>query len=184
MRVSKEQAATNRARILSEAAKMFRERGLAGTGVDALAAAAGMTHGSLYSQFGSKERLAAEALSHAFEGSAARSEQAVDIAGYVASYLSARHRDQPGTGCVLATLGPEVARQDGALRTSFTAGLRRMIARIGRLLPERRDREDEALGVAATLVGAMVLARAVDDPALSERILAAGRAAAERRVEG
>jgi TetR/AcrR family transcriptional repressor of nem operon len=184
MRVSKEQAATNRERILTEAARMFRERGLAATGVDALAAAAGMTHGSLYSQFGSKERLAAEALSHAFEGSAARSDQVTDVAGYAASYLSSRHRDQPGSGCVLATLGPEVARQDGALRTSFTAGLRRMIARIERLLPERRDREDEALAAAAALVGAMVLARAVDDPALSERILAAGRAAAGKLAKG
>ena len=59
MRVSKEQAAQNRARILAEAARLFRERGLSGVGVDALTEAAGLTHGSLYSQFGSKERLAA-----------------------------------------------------------------------------------------------------------------------------
>ena len=55
MKASKEQAAENRARILNESARLFRERGLSGVGVDALAAAAGMTHGSLYSQFGSKE---------------------------------------------------------------------------------------------------------------------------------
>ena len=65
MRVSKEQAAGNRERILTEAARLFRERGLSGVGVDALTEAAGLTHGSLYSQFGSKERLAAEALDHA-----------------------------------------------------------------------------------------------------------------------
>ena len=72
MRVSKEKAAANRERILSEAARLFRERGLAGVGVDALADAAGLTHGSLYSQFGSKERLAAEALGHALATSSAR----------------------------------------------------------------------------------------------------------------
>ena len=61
MRVSKEKAAENRERILTEAARLFREHGLSGVGVDALTDAAGLTHGSLYSQFGSKERLAAEA---------------------------------------------------------------------------------------------------------------------------
>ena len=65
MRVSKEKAAENRERILTEAAWLFREHGLSGVGVDALTNAAGLTHGSLYSQFGSKERLAAEALNHA-----------------------------------------------------------------------------------------------------------------------
>ena len=65
MRVSKEKAGENRERILTEAARLFREHGLSGIGVDALTDAAGLTHGSLYSQFGSKERLAAAALSHA-----------------------------------------------------------------------------------------------------------------------
>src|SRR6516225_9624461 len=72
MRVSKKKAAENRERILAEAARLFRERGLSGVGVDALTDAAGLTHGSLYSQFGSKERLAAEALSHALSTSFAR----------------------------------------------------------------------------------------------------------------
>ena len=67
MRVSKEKAAENRERILTEAARLFREHGLSGVGVDALTDAAGLTHGSLYSQFGSKDRLAAEALSHALD---------------------------------------------------------------------------------------------------------------------
>lgn len=178
MRVSKQQAAANRERILDEAARLFRERGLAGVGVDALTAAAGLTHGSLYSQFGSKERLAAEAMRHALAGSAARSDQMADLTAYAESYLSTRHRDAPGKGCVLATLAPEAARQDGPVRESVTAGVRRMAARIAALLTGRRRSDEEAaLGVAATLVGAMVLARAVDDPALSERILAAGRAA-------
>jgi len=72
MRVSKEKAAQNRERILTEAARLFREHGLSGIGVDALTDAAGLTHGSLYSQFGSKERLAVEALGYALSTSSAR----------------------------------------------------------------------------------------------------------------
>ena len=93
MRVTKEKAAENRARILGAAARLFRERGLSGVGVDALGEAAGMTHGSLYSQFGSKERLAAEALAEALSRSASKAalEDAAPgegaLRGLVARYL-------------------------------------------------------------------------------------------------
>ena len=183
MRVSKERAAENRARILTAAARLFRERGLSGVGVDALGEAAGMTHGSLYSQFGSKERLAAEALTEALARSAGKAvlKDAAPgegaLRGFVARYLSVRHRDEPGQGCALAALGCEIPRQPSAVRRAFTEGLLATVGRIARLLPQRRrqPREDDALAVMAALVGALVLARAVDDPALSERILAAAR---------
>ena len=132
MRVSKEQAAENRARILAETARMIREAGIGGVGVDALTRAAGLTHGSLYSQFGSKERLVAEALAHALEnsGDKTRKELAAggSLATVVARYLSPAHRDAPGGGCALAAIGPEAARQGGSVRRVFTArrqGLRR-----------------------------------------------------------
>jgi TetR/AcrR family transcriptional repressor of nem operon len=182
MRVSKEKAAENRTRILTEAARLFRERGLSGVGVDALTEAAGLTHGSLYSQFGSKERLAAEALAHALASSPAHriseSEEAAlgsDLARFVSRYLSARHRDAPGSGCALAALGCEVPRQGPAVRQAFTRGLRAIVARLVAVLPARKHQapEDEALAVVATLVGGLILARAVDDTALSDRILAA-----------
>jgi TetR/AcrR family transcriptional regulator, transcriptional repressor for nem operon len=184
MRVTKEKAAENRARILAAAARLFRERGLSGVGVDALGEAAGMTHGSLYSQFGSKERLAAEALAEALARGASKTalEDAAPgsgaLSGFVARYLSARHRDEPGQGCALAALGCEIPRQPPAVRRAFTEGLQATVERLARLLPaggRRRAREEEALAVMAALVGALVLARAVDDPALSERILAAAR---------
>ena len=183
MRVTKEKAAENRARILGAAARLFRERGLSGVGVDALGEAAGMTHGSLYSQFGSKERLAAEALTEALARSAGKAvlEDAAPgegaLRGFVARYLSARHRDEPGQGCALAALGCEIPRQPPAVRRAFTEGLRTTVGRIARLLPEgrRQAQEEEALAVMASLVGALVLARAVDDPALSGRILAAAK---------
>ena len=101
MRVSKEQAAENRARILAETARMIREAGIGGVGVDALTQAAGLTHGSLYSQFGSKERLVAEALAEALDNSGDKDVRKDLAPGgglctVVARYLSARHRDAPG----------------------------------------------------------------------------------------
>jgi len=183
VRVSKEQAAENRARILTEAARLFRERGLSGVGVDALTEAAGLTHGSLYSQFGSKERLAAEALEAAMAGTAlARIPDDAGpeaLAGIVANYLSPAHRDRPGKGCAFAALGCDVARQGPALREVFTGGIRMAAKRLAMLLPGRRRQasEDRALALLSAMVGALILARAVDDPALSDRILAATRTA-------
>ena len=175
MRVSKEKAAANRERILSEAARLFRERGLSGVGVDALTDAAGLTHGSLYSQFGSKERLAAEALGHALATSSARMSEAASLDDYITRYLSADHRKRRGDGCVMAALGGEVPRHGAAIRHSFTQAVRATTKRIAGLMPGRREREDEALAAVATMVGALTLARAVDDPELSDRILAAAR---------
>jgi TetR/AcrR family transcriptional repressor of nem operon len=183
MRVTKAKAAENRARILTEASRLFRERGLSGVGVDALAEAAGMTHGSLYSQFGSKERLAAEALADALDHSASRVilDDAPPGSGalhrFIRRYLSPRHRDEPGQGCALAALGCEVPRQPEALRQVFTAGLRSAVERVARLLPDggARPPEEAAIATMAAMVGALVLARAVNDPDFSERILAATR---------
>ena len=177
MRVSKEKLAENRERILEAAARLFRERGLAGAGVEALADAAGLTHGALYSQFGSKDQLAAAALEHALAGSAARTGQARNLGEYASLYLSRSHRDTPGEGCALAALGCDVQRQSNPLRQAFTAGVRRMATRLSQLVPGANNarREQQALATAATLVGALVLARAVDDPQLSNDILRASR---------
>src|ERR1700675_2584742 len=182
MRVTKEKAAEKRERILTGAARLFRERGVSAVGMDALAEAAGMTHGSLYSQFGSKEYLAAEALGRAFDASAATYGEIETLSAYVESYLSPRHRDTPGTGCAIATLGCEVPRLGNAMRQTFTEGVRRLMERLTRLLSPkaRRKREDEALAIVATMVGGMILARAVDDRELSDRILAACRARLSR----
>ena len=176
MKVSKQQAAVNRQRILIEAARLIRERGIAGAGVDALAEAAGLTHGGVYSQFGSKDRLAAEALAHALRASGASLGQYDTLAKYVHEYLSQAHRERLGEGCPLAAVGSEMPRQSDAARESFTAGVRAMADRLARLTADRPGRKSEALAIAATLVGGLILARGVNDPALSQRILAASRA--------
>src|SRR4051794_9315702 len=102
MRVSKEQAAKNRERILEAASRLMRERGIASVGVDALAEAAGMTHGSLYSQFGSKERLVEEAVAYAIATKGQEIPEVFAVGDYVSDYLSPTHRDEPGSGCAFA----------------------------------------------------------------------------------
>lgn len=177
MRVSKEKAAENREKILMTAARLMRERGIARVGVEELSTAAGMTQGSLYSQFGSKDALAAEAVRFALAQNTGNVERAEDLKTYIAGYLSDVHRDKPGKGCVLAALGGEMPQCSSAVRTGFTAGLRGIVTRISELMgtaPKRR-RDDEALVTVATMVGALILSRAVDDQELGERILEVSR---------
>jgi TetR/AcrR family transcriptional regulator, transcriptional repressor for nem operon len=176
MRVSKEKAAENRERILKAAARLIRERGISGAGVDALTEAAGMTHGSLYSQFGSKERLAEEALGHALVASGKTTAGAATLDQYISGYLSPEHRDQVGQGCPVAALACEIPRQSTGVRETFTAGLRGMLRQLtGRMGAglKQRQREEKALATLASLVGALVLARAVNDSELSDAILRA-----------
>lgn len=177
MKVSKQRAAENRQRIVEEAARLFRERGLSGVGVDALTEAAGLTYGSLYSHFGSKEALMAEAVKCAFADFGSKMSATKDVTAFVEQYLSAEHRDRPGEGCAVAALGCEMGRQSKTVRRAFTEGAKGAMARLGARLRNGPvcDREDKAWTMIATLMGTILLARAVDDPALSERILSAAR---------
>jgi TetR/AcrR family transcriptional repressor of nem operon len=176
MRVSKEQAAENRERILKAASRLMRERGISSVGVDALAEAAGMTHGSLYSQFGSKERLIEEAVAYAIAAKGQEVPEEFALGDYFSEYLSAAHRDEPGSGCPFAALSCEISHQSKGVRERFTAGVRGMIDLLsGRMDAglKPRQRQEKALATAASLVGALVLARAVNDPKLSDDILRA-----------
>jgi TetR/AcrR family transcriptional repressor of nem operon len=175
MKVSKAKAAENREMILDAAAQLFRERGLAEAGVDALSAAAGLSHGSIYSQFGSKEKLMTEAMKHGFAKNTARAAETPGLAETLDYYLSPTHRDRLGRGCVIAALGCEMPRQSRSVRQTFTEGLQRNVARISAKLGKRgkRARDDDAIALFASMVGTIVLARAVDDPQFSDRILAA-----------
>jgi TetR/AcrR family transcriptional regulator, transcriptional repressor for nem operon len=178
MRVSKEQAAKNRERILEAASRLMRERGISSVGVDALTEAAGMTHGSLYSQFGSKERLVEEAVVHAIAAKGREVPEVFALGDYISEYLSAAHRDEPGSGCPFAALCCEMSRQGRSVRERFTAGVRGMVGLLrGRMdsALKPRQREEKALATVASLVGALVLARAVNDPKLSDDILRATR---------
>ncbi|MCK1616032.1 TetR/AcrR family transcriptional regulator [Bradyrhizobium sp. 159] len=178
MRVSKEKAADNRERILTAASRLIRERGISGVSVDALTEAAGMTHGGLYSQFGSKERLIEEAVVEAIVSKGRELRETTTVGDYVSEYLSVAHRDEPGSGCPFAALCSEMHRQSQGARERFTAGVRGMIgwlsARMGAGAGQRK-RDGDAIVTLASLVGAVVLARAVSDSKLSDEILRATR---------
>jgi TetR/AcrR family transcriptional repressor of nem operon len=178
MKISKKQAAENRELILTTAATLFRERGVPGVGVDALGQAAGMTHGSLYSQFGSKEKLLAEALEDGFKREGPMAAPMDTVSGLISRYLSPRHRDDPGSGCFMAALGGDMPHQGEVARHSFTRVVKGAVTRLSEKLPAgtRRARKDDMLAALSSMVGAMILARAVDDQEFSDRILAATRA--------
>src|SRR5207253_1835706 len=139
----------------------------------------GLTHGGFYGHFPSKDQLAAETCASVpgndswiekVAGSARPTFEAV-----VRGYLSPRHRDDRGHGCLFAALGSDVVRQPRSVRRAFTERLRSKIEVLRSLVPGRSEaaRREKALATLAGLVGALTLSRAVDDPALSEEILAA-----------
>ncbi len=182
MRVSRQEAALNREKIAAAASRLFREHGISATGVDAITAAAGLTHGAVYSRFGSKEAIATQAIRDALSGSAHLWRRLVErhgrdgaLAAIVAAYLSPAHRDMPGTGCVVAALGGEIARQPRAVREAFTAALEGAFAGLADLIPAQREAEryDQAISTFAAMVGGLIFARVVSDDRLSVRILRA-----------
>lgn len=180
MKVTRQQAAANRERILEAAAKLFRERGLDGIGVADLMKNAGLTHGGFYGHFASKEELMAQACARAL-GNSAEKWRGRPLSAIVESYLSTRHRDNPGAGCAIATLGGDVSRQGAPVRRAFTDGVRSLVEVLAGLVrgKTRAAKRRQALAVYASMVGALVLARAVDDPQMSEEILEAVAASIE-----
>ena len=181
MRVTREQAAANRDRIVEAAGALFRKHGFDGVGVDEITKAAGLTHGGFYGHFESKEDLAAEACAHVprdpwASWMDAPPEQRLE--GIVRSYLTPRHRDDRTHGCLFAALGSDVVRQPKSVRRAFTERFRARVDVLRGLVTGRSAaaRRDKALATMAGLIGALVLSRAVDDPKLSEDILEAAAA--------
>jgi TetR/AcrR family transcriptional repressor of nem operon len=121
--------------------------------------------------------LLAESLTHGHAVSQSKAAGVTSLDDAISQYLSPMHRDNPGAGCFMAALGCDMPRQSKEVRASFTEIVRKNVMSIARLLPIRRKQrgEDEVLATVATMVGAMVLARAVDDSTLSNRILSAAR---------
>ncbi|MCJ2049201.1 TetR family transcriptional regulator [Methylobacterium sp. J-070] len=174
-RVSQEQAKLNRRRVVEVAASLFRERGLHGVGVADIMASAGLTHGGFYGQFANKEALAAEA----FDTALAEDNRG-DLDTLVANYLSLGHVRSPGRGCPLAALANDVAREPpgSPVRARFTRGVEGLAAILAGLTPRgaKERRRQRSLATLATLVGAIVLARAVDDEALAGDLIEAAQA--------
>lgn len=179
--------AETRQRILAAAGRHFRTAGLERAGVLEIMAAAGLTHGGFYAHFASKDALAAAALEAALEEG--RTSWLAGLAGLPAAdayrqiigrYLCRAHRDEAGTGCAMAALASELARQDAATRAAFERGFRATIAALEPAMPESGGMapRERALATMALALGGLLLARMVADRELSDTILLACRRAA------
>lgn len=185
MPYSKAHKARTRARIVAAAARAFRAEGIGKVAIPALMRDAGLTHGGFYAHFASKEALVAEACARGLSESsqailAAADAQPPDeaLSLIVRAYLSRGHRDDPQTGCAIPALGPEVARAPEEVRAAFADALRDYAQRIAAYLPpdaSEVEREETALLLLSGMAGTLMVARALDDRAQSDRLLLAAR---------
>jgi TetR/AcrR family transcriptional repressor of nem operon len=187
MRVSRAQAAENRETVINVASRLFREHGFDGIGLKDLMKGAGLTQGAFYKQFASKDDLAAQASRRALESATRRWSAAAEanpedpLGAVIAFYLSMAHSAERMDGCPIVALGSDAARQGADVKASFEAGIREHLEMLGRWIGDGDEARSKALAVLSTMVGAVVLSRAVNDERLSKRFL---RAAAESVLTG
>lgn len=174
MRVSNEEKQKSRARILKAASRRFRQNGIMGTGVADVMKDAGMTHGGFYKHFDDKDALVRAALAQSFGDVLDLESAGNDADTFKGRYLLAAHRDSAGQGCPIAALGGEVARLDTAIRAVMSDGVQARIALLQNARSGTTRPREAAIRDLATLVGAIVLSRAVEGP-LSDEVLAAVR---------
>lgn len=178
MRKSKAETAQTRQRIVETAAKAFRRQGIAATGVAEIMASAGLTHGGFYRHFESKDQLVAEALSateknmvrDSLEAAGRGPEAMLDV---FQDYVTQAYRDNVEDGCPLAAMGSELVRADDNTRHAATTSFRRIVDAAAPFMrtAEDPDGTDTAMSLLTHMVGALTVARMVDDPAMSDRIL-------------
>ena len=173
-----------RERILRAAARAIRKHGYEGVGVANVMKEVGLTHGGFYAHFDSRDALLAAAADQAGAESIEYLARAIaaakpgqELMALVDTYLSDGHVAAPEQGCAIAAAGSEVPRQQAEVRRVASRRIKDMIGLIERQFREwgKSAAHDKAMGIAATLVGTLVLARAVDDDQLSTRIRKAAR---------
>jgi len=173
-----------RGRILRAAARAIRKHGYEGVGVADVMKEAGLTHGGFYAHFESRDALLAAAVDQEGVESTEHLTRAIaaakpgqELTALVDAYLSDGHVAAPEQGCAVAAAGSEVPRQEAQVRRAASRRIKDFIGLIERQFPEwgKSAAHDKAMGIAATLVGSVVLARAVDDPKMSKRIRKAAR---------
>jgi TetR/AcrR family transcriptional repressor of nem operon len=174
-----------RRRILDAAAQAFRERGVAETGVDEVMRRAGLTHGGFYAHFHDKTELVAEACAAAFDAAVPNLDRiaaAPTPAGrarlLIDSYLAGRHRDNRGSGCFVVAVGADMIRLKGAARAGYVRGFAQHLDRLCaalRLHGDPQRNREQVTHLMGSLVGALLFARAIDDPVQSDAMLHAMR---------
>ena len=166
-------------RIVEAAARAIRRSGYNGTGVADIMKDAGLTHGGFYAHFASREAMLAEAADRAGNESVEMMERIAAtlpprqvLPAMMRAYLSKAHVEGIETGCATAALGSEMPRQAPEVRRAATRRIKQMIDLVARQLPDRGQpgAHERALFTVATMVGTLVLARAVDDPKLSDAL--------------
>lgn len=183
MRYSAEHKQETRTRVVTAAGQVFRREGYGGAGIDALTKAAGVTNGAFYGHFKSKgeafRTAVVEGLEELRQGISALKESQPKnwLKAFASYYLGYKRTCDLGDSCALPSLSPDVMRADDETRKVYTAELKKLIAAVAAGLPENRGAnltktasEDQAILLLAMLSGGVTLARAVSDPALSERI--------------
>ena len=164
-------------RIVDAAARAIRRSGYNGTGVADIMKDAGLTHGGFYAHFPSREAMLAEAADRAgsesvamMERIAAKLPQQQALPAMLQAYLSKEHLEGIETGCAVAALGSEMPRQTPEVRRAATRRIKEMIDLVARHSPDwgQPSAHERALVTVATMVGALMLARAVDEPKLSD----------------
>lgn len=186
MRVTREQADATRERIVETAARLFRENGFDGIGVADLMKAAGLTHGGFYAHFDSKEDLMAAACERSLKDSLVAWKKQLargsrqPVPSLVRAYLSPQHRDHPGGAgaCMVAAEGSGIGRLPTAVRRATTQGIENQLDELAGLLKgSPATRRKQAIQLYSGMVGALILARIIDDRELSDEVLAAATAA-------
>lgn len=182
---SQEEKEKNHRQIVEIAARKMRESGTEGPGVAEIMKEAGLTHGGFYKHFASRDDLVAEAVEAAIaegrEGYEEVTAEADDpLAAFVDWYVSSSHRDDPGSGCPVVALGADAARSDERVRAAYRGQVESYLAHMEELLGGE-DARRRAISAVTSMVGALLISRAVDDKALSEEILAAVRSSVEDR---
>jgi TetR/AcrR family transcriptional regulator, transcriptional repressor for nem operon len=183
MGYSQAQKAESRQRVLENASRQIREHGIEALGVAECMRSAGLTHGAFYGHFSSRDALILEALEHAVSqsekrigslasGAVKRGETPLQAIAEV--FLNERHVKNPGNGCALCALAGEARHANPDVRERLTDYVRRLALQIAQAASS--ESKDAALAIVATIVGAITLARAVDDDKLAKSILSASLA--------
>jgi AcrR family transcriptional regulator len=186
MRYEKGRKDASRRKIMEVAAERFRRDGIAATGLAAIMSDAGMTNGAFYPHFQSKADLVRETVAATIVATGFGNFIAEDgLETAIDAYLSPEHRDNPGQGCPLAALLPELARQPPDTRRVYADNFLALVRELASALPMKtKDPEAAAMAIYATLIGSIQLARAAEGTELSDRILTAGRDAVAALAQG
>jgi TetR/AcrR family transcriptional regulator, transcriptional repressor for nem operon len=177
MRYDKGHKQATRAHIIDVASAQFREHGVAAAGIAGIMSAAGLTNGAFYAHFESKEDLVQavllDALAHREQGLRANLKRNSGIEAAIRDYLSPRHRDGAASGCPTAALVAEIARHPKKTRDAFTAKISEFIPLVASQIRQGsvEERQRMAIAIYSMMVGALQMARAVNDRKLSDGIL-------------